>query len=34
MGAQPYREWLKASAVKLDLSINQDADLPDGRASC
>src|SRR5512135_1063105 len=27
-GAQPYREWLKASAVKLELSINQDADLP------
>ena len=27
-GRQPYREWLKSSAVKLDLSINQDADLP------
>ena len=27
-GRQPYREWLKANAVKLDLSINQDADLP------
>jgi glutamate synthase (NADPH/NADH) large chain len=27
-GAQPYRAWLKAGAVKLDLSIQQDADLP------
>ena len=27
-GRQPYREWLKANAVKFDLSINQDADLP------
>jgi len=27
-GRQPYREWLKANAVKLELSINQDADLP------
>ncbi len=25
---QPYREWLKSSAIKLELSINQDADLP------
>ena len=27
-GRRPYRQWLKASAVKLDLSINQDADMP------
>src|SRR5574340_204023 len=26
-GRHPYREWLKSSAVKLDLSINQDADM-------
>src|SRR5574340_19369 len=26
-GAQPYRDWLKSSAVKLELSINQDADM-------
>ena len=27
-GARPYREWLKANAVRLDLSPAQDADLP------